>query len=179
MIEVEFKAKIENYTDFKKKVKDIGRFIRTEKKTDDYYSLEYKEYRKKSLRIRKREGFYEVNFKKRISFIDGVHAKKEVEFRIDKIEDFLNLMEEFGFKKWLKKEKISEVYEIGENFHIEINDVKGLGKYVEVEFLSNEKGINNARKKVLEIVNKLGLDKKQGIKEGYTKMLWNKKFGII
>ena len=46
-----------------------------------------------------------VNFKKRIEETKEIDAKNEVEFEIEKVEDFLKLLDEFGFKKWVKKEK--------------------------------------------------------------------------
>ncbi len=175
MIEVEAKAKIKNPDEIRKKISEIAKFVEKVEKLDDYYSLESgKNYNKKSLRVRKTNGEYQINFKQKISYIKGVHAKKETEFKVSDIKNFLELIKDFGFKKWLTKHKLSEVYEIKKNFHIEINYVKKLGWFVEIEYLSNLSNIKKARSEVLAIAKKLGIKEKQIIKSGYTKMLWEK-----
>lgn len=176
MIEVESKAKIINPEKFRVLAQKIGHYKGKERKVDDYYTLEYDHsYPKKSLRVRKRAGFYEINFKQRLFYKLGVHAKKETEFRVSDIAGFLRLIHEFGFKKWLTKEKYTELYEIKRNFHIEINHVKKLGWFIEVEYLSMPKEMEKARKEVASVMKKLNVHKRDVVKEGYTKLLWNKK----
>jgi len=176
MIEVEAKIKISNQNEFREKIKYIAKFVKREKKIDDYYTLQpLNSYPTKSLRIRKRGKTYEINFKQKLSYMKGIHAKNEHEFYVSDIIGFLNLIKDFGFKLWLRKEKITELYKIKNNFHIEINKVKNLGWFLEVEYLSTKKNINKAREQVLNIIKKLEIDKKDLVADGYTKMLWDKK----
>jgi len=116
-----------------------------------------------------------VNFKKRIFYDHGVHAKKETEFEVSDIHGFTRLINDFGFRKWLTKEKYTELYEIKKNFHIELNHVKNLGWYIEIEYLCKSKDILKAKKEVLNVLSKLHLHKRDIVKEGYTKLLWDKK----
>lgn len=175
MIEVEAKIRISNPDIFRKKVGKIARFVNKEKKVDDYYTLEsLKRYPMKSLRIRKIRSIHVINFKERLSYVKGVHAKNEREFILRDVGPFLDLIKDFGFRRWLRKDKSSETYEINKNFHIEINYVKYLGWFLEIEYLCEKKDISFARKKVLEIIAQLGIRKEQIEKEGYTKMLWDK-----
>ncbi len=180
MIEVEAKIKVSDPAVFRRRIKKIANFVNKEKKIDDYYTLEsLKKYPLKSLRIRKKGNIHEINFKQRLSYANGVHAKNEKEFILKDVEPFLELIRDFGFKQWLRKEKSSETYEISKNFHIEINYVKHLGWFSEIEYLCEKKDIEMARKKVLEIINGLNISKKDIVKEGYTRMLWDKgKLGI-
>lgn len=186
MIEVEAKVFISSTNNddvrtLRNKIRTIGKFLRTIKKVDDYYTLEnLKRYPRKSLRIRKesgknKQGSYIVNFKKSLGYKKGIHAKKETEFRVSDISGFLSLIDDFGFKKWLRKEKKTELYFIKENFHIELNFVKSLGYYLEVEYLSNMKGKEKARSEVLNVLKRLGVSDGKVVKEGYTKLLWDKK----
>lgn len=176
MIEVEAKAKIINPERFRVLAQKIGHYKGKERKIDDYYTLESaKNYPKKSLRIRKRSGFYEINFKQRGPYKNGVYAKKETEFKVSDIEGFARLIHDFGFKKWVTKEKYTELYEIKKNFHIEINHVKKLGWFIEVEYLSTPKDVEKARSEVTKVLNHLGINKNNIVKEGYTKLLWDKK----
>ena len=175
MIEVEAKAVVENLSEIKKKAAKIGKYIGHERKIDEYYTLEnLSKYPEKSIRIRKKEDKYEVNFKRRLSYIEGVHAKKEVELEIQDISGFKALIKDFGFKLWLKKEKETYLYKIKKNFHIEINKVKNLGWFIEVEYLCRPREINKARDEVLKIAELLGIRKEDVIEEGYTKLLWRK-----
>jgi len=177
MIEVEAKIQMQNPSKYREKIKHLANLKFKEKKIDDYYTLEsLKGYPQKSLRIRKHEKFYEINFKQRISYINGIHAKNEEEFRVTNLPHFLDLIKDFGFKQWLRKEKMSEIYEIRKIFHIEINYVKHLGWFLEIERLCySKKQVANARQNILQIIKKLNIDKKDIVKEGYTKMLWDKK----
>ena len=174
MIEVEAKVKIKDPSKAREKISSIAYYVGREKKVDDYYTLESLDsYPKKSLRIRKKGNIYEINFKQRLSYVKGVHAKKEIEFKASDISDFLKLITDFGFRKWLTKEKTTELYKINNNFHIEINYVKNLGWFLEIECLT-DKHPEIVRSKVLQIIKKLEFNKKDIVKEGYTKMLWNK-----
>jgi len=174
VIEVEAKVKVNDLKYVREVTRNISHYVEKQKKIDDYYTLEnLKGYPTKSLRIRKIKDKYIVNFKQRISYDGGVHAKKEVEFETTDINGFLGLIKDFGFKKWLRKEKQTELYEIKDNFHIEINNVKKLGWFLEIEYLTDKKGVNKARREVGGVLKKLAVKKEDIVKDGYTKMLWD------
>jgi adenylate cyclase class 2 len=175
MIEVEAKVKISNPDKARLQAKKLGKYIGKQTKADDYYSLETRGYPKKSLRTRKLNGFYQVNFKHWLKNKSKIDTKKEVEFKVSNIEEFLELIHEFGFRKWISKHKTSEVYEIKKNFHIEINNVHKLGWFLEVEYLATKKEIEKARHEVMKVIREFGFDEKDIVKSGYTKLLWDKK----
>jgi predicted adenylyl cyclase CyaB len=175
MIEVEAKVKVRDPGALRVKIRKIARYVGKEKKVDDYYTLEkIGRYPKKSLRVRHGKDYHVVNFKERISFKRGVHAKKEVEFKVSDLKGFYELLKNFGFRKWLRKEKDCEIYKIVKNFHIELNKIKGLGWYMEVEFLTTG-NIGQARHKIINALKKLGVQRVKIIKKGYTRELWEKR----
>ncbi|MEK6855057.1 MAG: class IV adenylate cyclase [Nanoarchaeota archaeon] len=175
MIEVEAKIKILNPGEYRERASEIGRFIGKEKKIDEYYAFDYSGgYPRRSIRIRKHDGRYEFNFKEKLSYVRGIYAKAEHELAIPSEKQFRVMLKNSGFKRWLRKEKTSEVYEINKNFHIEINNVKRLGWFLEIEYLTNESGIGKARREILKVIKKLGADKNKIIKDGYSKMLWKR-----
>ncbi len=174
-IEVEAKIKIEDVDSVREKIKNIAKFVRKEEKTDDYYSLENGKYPKKSLRVRDKGNTREVNFKEKISYKQGIWAKKEVEFEVSDINNFFDLLDNFGFKRWVRKEKKTELYKTNDGVSIELNQVKNLGWFVEIEYLSKKKDVDKARKRVKEIREHLGFGEKDSSKKGYTKELWNLK----
>ena len=171
--EVECKVKINDVNEVKKKIKKIAKFVKNEKKIDDYYSLEYFNYPEKSLRVRNKGKKREVNFKRRKSYVNGIHAKNEVQFGINDLKGFFELIEDFGFRKWMHKEKKTELYKTKDGVNIELNYVDKLGWYIEIEVLCDENGVNNARKKISAVRRKLGFSAKDSEKRGYTKMLWD------
>jgi adenylate cyclase, class 2 len=176
-IEVETKIKVDSkiLKDVRKRIRKIARYSKKEKKIDEYFSLEYFNYPSKSLRIRDKGKIREVNFKQRMGYVNGVHSKKEVQFKVSDLEGFYNLIHDFGFRKWLRKEKTTELYITKNGVNIELNQVVGLGWYIEIEVLCDKKDVAKARKKVIDIRDKLEFGKKDIEKKGYTKILWAKK----
>ena len=177
MIEVESKIFVENPREIRKKARALGKYSGVELKVDDYFTIEnLRSYPEESIRIRKVDGHYIANFKQRLSYEHGVHAKKEIEYTVKDIGCFMRMMKSFGFKRWLRKEKRCEIYGIKKNFHIELNRVKRLGWFVEIEYLVRKMSeIKHARREVGEVIKKLGLREEDAIKKGYTKMLWEKR----
>lgn len=176
-IEVETKIpfKEKDLSEVRNKIKSIAKFVKKQSKKDDYYTLEYFQYPEKSLRVRDMGKIREVNFKKRISLNQGVYAKKEVQFEISDVEKFFELINDFGFRKWLHKEKTTELYRTKSGVNIELNHVKKLGWFLELEVLCSQKEIKSARDKVVKTRNALGFSEKDSEARGYTKQLWNLK----
>jgi len=177
MIEVESKISISKPEKFRKLVRKLGKYKGKKKKIDEYYTTDRLDrYTKKRIRIRKLDGHYEINIKKDISYKKNVHAKKEVELVLNPkdFKKFLEIIENQGYRVWIKKIKTSEIYEIKKNFTIELNKVEKLGWFIEIEYLVPLKNIKKARNEVDKIIKKLGVNKKYIIKKGYTKMIWEK-----
>ena len=157
------------------KIKEIAKFVRKEKKVDDYYALNACRYPKKSLRVRRSGEDVVVNFKGWINYKNGIHAKKEVEFKVSDLKGFFYLLKDFGFKKWLRKEKITELYKTKDGVSIELSYVKKLGWFVEIEIICAKSKIVPARRRIAELRNIIGFKKVDIEKSGYTKDLWDLK----
>ncbi|ATH10251.1 class IV adenylate cyclase [Borreliella burgdorferi] len=130
------------------------KFIKEEIKTDIYYSNQ-----KKIIRIRKLNTLEKiVTFKKKI--LDNNHTveiNKEIEFKIDSINNFLTLIKELKFKKLYKKIKKSLIYQTN-NLNIEINEIKNLGFFLEIEkIINNQNDIDLAKKEIDNMINQFGL----------------------
>jgi len=174
-IEVESKIKVDNPESARKRIKRIAKFVKNESKIDDYYSLEKRKYPKKSLRVRDKGKRRPVNFKQWRSYKNGVWAKKEVEFEVSDLRNFFDLLDDFGFKKWLRKEKKTELYKTKDGIMIELNYVKKLGWFIEIEILCKEKDVVNARRRIVKVMDRLGVKKQDVEKRGYTDQLWDLK----
>lgn len=158
MFEIESKAFIPQ-KELKRIIKLANKkfkFIKEEIKTDIYYSN-----LKKIIRIRKLNTLEKiVTFKKKILDNNNtIEINKEVEFKIDNINNFLILIKELEFKKLYKKIKKSLVYQTN-NLNVEINEIKNLGFFLEIEkIINNQDDIDLAKKEIHNIINQFGLKK--------------------
>lgn len=175
-IEVESKIRVKNVPEARRRIKSIASFVENERKKDTYFTFgSVKGYPKKGLRVRDKGDKVEVNFKQWISYKKGVHAKKEVEFQVSDLSGFFELLKEFGFKEWVKKDKFTELYRTKDKVNVELNNVKGLGWFIEIEILCQKNEVEKSRKRVDELIEVLGFGKKDIEGKGYTRLLWEKK----
>ena len=180
--EVECKVKIRDYLSLKKKVKALGIFKYKTLKRDEYFSLKKKGYPKKAFRVRDDDGSFIVNFKKHVRSLSNpdVVVKEEFEFSIkdkNELSNFMSLCEDLGFREWVSKTKESEVYSYTKDKHlsIELNKVRGLGYWMEVEYLCSRKDIPKAKSLIKSVLKELEIMKVDINNEGYTKMLYEHK----
>lgn len=177
--EVESKVRVKDYSKIKKKIKEIAVFKKRETKKDRYFSLDRQGYPKKAFRIRSSGEKHIINFKKWITSLwdKKVVVKEEYEFSVSNPEHFLELMKDLGFKEWVTKEKKSEnyVFKKDKKISIELNKIKTLGCFIEIEYLAKKSEIEMAKKKIREVLEELGVSEKDIDNTGYTKMLWKKK----
>jgi predicted adenylyl cyclase CyaB len=185
-LEVETKVKIDKdeVSDLRKRIRKIARFVKKEKRGDDYFALRRffkKRYPKKAFRIRKKGEKYEINFKKwlRKHWDKQIVVKQEFEFTLknkENVDTLLALFRDLGFKQWLKKRKTSESYlhKKDKRIVIEINKVEHLGYFMEIEYLAKPSEIEVAKKKIRRVLKDLEIKPKQVTNKGYTKMLWER-----
>ena len=181
LLEVETKIRIDNLKELRKRIKKIAKFVGEESRGDDYFALKPKGYPKKAFRIRYDGEKFVVNFKKHLKnlYSDGIVVKEEYEFKLTdtkKIKNFLALIEDFGFKPWVKKRKHTESYSYkkDKNVVIEINHVKHVGTYMEIEYVAKRNQVKTAKKKILEVLKQLEIKKSQIDNIGYTRRLYDK-----
>ncbi len=184
-LEVETKVKVGDVEGLREKIKKIAVLNKKETRGDYYFALRKDEYPRKAFRIRFDGKKYVVNFKRPLKRFSksSVVVKEEYEFELNDvrhIDNFLALLKEFGFKKWVKKKKLTESYSYKKdgNITIELSKVEHLGNYMEIECLVEPRKLNSARKKIFEILKILGVNETDVDNTGYTKALWKKGFKI-
>lgn len=176
--EVESKIRIKSPDEMRIKLNRIARFLYKKKRADKYFELD-KGYPKKAFRIRAEENNFVVNFKKWIKELwdKEVVVKEEFEISLTKeeLDTLMELFKDLGFKEWLLKDKECEVYEYNKDkkLHIELNKVRKLGYFLEIEYLCDKSKIEKARKIIKEVLKGLGINKKDIDNTGYTKLLWS------
>lgn len=179
--EVETKIRIykKDIPKLREKIRKIANFSKRETKKDRYFayfSVKNKKYPSKAFRVRYNGKDYFINFKKWIrKFWDNkIAVKEEFEFKIKNPENFLALMKDLGFKEWIKKIKTTESYihKKDKRIVIELNKVKYLGYFIEIEYLARKNELFIAKKKILDVLKEMEVKPTQINNMGYTKMLW-------
>ncbi|MBT7102496.1 class IV adenylate cyclase [archaeon] len=182
-LEVETKVKLENsqVAALRKKIKSIAKLKKKGTKTDDYFANQKKGFPKKAFRIRATKDQLEVTFKKWIKHLwtPEVVVKEEFEFSLkgkEEAKDLIALFKDLGFTEWVKKIKRNETYSYNKNkrLSIEINNVKHLGYFMEMEFLCQESEAKKGINLITKVLKELEIDFNQIDNTGYTKMLWYK-----
>ena len=182
-LEVETKLAIpeDEVKKLRNKIKKIARFHKKGTKSDDYFAIQKKGYPKKAFRIRVMKNVYEINFKKWLTnyWTKEIVVKQEFEFKLkskEQVGDLLELFQDLGFSEWVKKIKRNEtyLYKKDKKIGIELNNVKHLGWFMEIEYLAKKSQIKSARKKILKVLKELEVPLEWIDNTGYTKMLWYK-----
>jgi predicted adenylyl cyclase CyaB len=182
-LEVETKVKLQDsqIPDLRNRIKKVATFKKRGQKADDYFAIQKRGYPKKAFRFRTMKDGVEVTFKRWLTqhWTKEVVVKQEFEFTLkgkDEKKDLMELFEDFGFKEWVRKEKRNETYTYkkNKNISIEINYVKNLGYFMEIEYLCQKSEMKKAIKAITNLLKELEIDFNQIDNTGYTKMLWYK-----
>jgi len=185
-LEVETKIKLrkDEVPVLREKILKIAKFVKKGRKGDDYFAIRRfrkKKYPKKAFRIRATKDEFEVNFKKWLKkyWTNDIVVKQEFEFKLkgkEEVADLLALFRDLGFREWMKKIKDNETYAYKKDkrLEIEINKVKHLGYFIEMQYLCQPRELEKARKKIREVLKELGIKQEQINNTGYTRMLWDK-----
>ena len=179
-LEVESKIKLEDsqVKSIRKRIKEIAKFKKKGKKVDDYFAIQRWGYPKKAFRTRTTSDHVEINFKKHLKkyWTKNVVVKQEFEFTIPRehFDDMIALFKDMGFSEWVQKIKWNETYKHKKDkrISIELNRVKYLGYFIEIEYLAQPSEMYKAIRKIEETIEELGIDQNQVDNTGYTKMLW-------
>jgi len=185
-LEVETKVQLKNseVAPLRKKIKAIATFKKKGQKADDYFAIQNSKkmsYPKKAFRFRAMKDSTEVTFKRwlRQYWTREIVVKQEFEFKLkdkNNRDALVELFEDFGFREWVRKVKRNETYKHKKDkrISIEINHVKNLGYFMEIEYLCKKKEMKKAIKAIHNTLAELEIKPSQINNKGYTKMLWEK-----
>ena len=159
MIEVEVKAKINNFEDMRKKLDEIGAIKTKEESQEDiYFNSPIVDFAKtdEALRIRTTNKHTFITYKG--AKIDSKSkTREEIEFEIEDSEKCAKTFERIGFKKVRVVCKNREYYSY-KNFEISLDDVKGLDPYMEIEIgLEDGSDYTKAQDSIFDMFKQLGI----------------------
>lgn len=169
MFEIEAKVRLSK-SDYKRLKEEIPKIAKRQKDVinKDYYYSNPKTF---FLRIREKNGKGLLNLKSKIRE-GGVELNQEIEIPINSVAKFDAFLKKIGIKLSAKKEKIGEIYKKGD-FQIELNFVKRLGYFLEIETIVKAKSqIPKAKKALRELFGKLGFKPGEFERKYYLELLY-------
>ena len=164
MIEVEVKAKIDNFEDMEKKLENLGAMkSKKEFQEDIYFNSPIVDFAKtdEALRIRTTQ----ENDNKNIFItykgpkIDSKSkTREEIEISIEDSEKCSKIFEHLGFVKVRTVRKNRQYYAY-KNFEISLDDIEGLNPYMEIEIaLDDGTDYGEAQDRIFDLFSKLGIE---------------------
>ena len=145
--EIEIQVNIENsksLIDFLEKNAD---FKKENRQIDEYFFPSHRDFTgirpiKEWLRLRDSGGKYSINYKNWYFDENGKsHYCDEYEVGIEDLSQFEKILNVLNFKLLVKVDKMRKVWTC-ENYEIAIDSVKGLGDFVEIEYIGKEKKVD-------------------------------------
>lgn len=176
MIEVELKGYADD--EIFKRVRERFKFMRKEMHEDIYFQHPCRDFSKTDealrIRIKRFNGHFEGFLTYKGPKVDGESkTRKEIEVVISDIDTHIDLLRSLGFKDVLTVVKIREKYYAEKGVNIALDEVEGLGKFIEIEKLvMDEKSIEKEVNKLKNILKSLGVKKFE--RRSYLELLLEK-----
>ena len=105
----------------------------------------------------------------------GVEANQEVEFKLTSGSKMMKFLKKMGIELPLKKIKKGEIYQKGDS-QIELNQVSGLGYFLEIEVIAKKKSeVPQAKQKLIATFKEFGFTDKDFEKKYYLELLEEKR----
>lgn len=171
MIEVEIKVEAP-HTEVEERLEQVGAEEHGEKVQHDvYYSAPHREFEEtdEALRTRAEDGDVYVTYKGP-KLDRSTKSRKEIDLEVGNLELADDLLKALGFEEYGRVRKHRTKYVYGDHVVV-LDDVEGLGEYVEVETLVGEEELEEARDGVREMLRRLQLDPSESIRESYLQLL--------
>lgn len=163
MIEVEVKAKIDNFEDMEKRLNELGaEKTKKEFQEDLYFNSPVVDYAKsdEALRIRTTKQNEDINIfitYKGPKIDKNSKTRKEIEIGIEDSDKCSEIFEAIGFKK-VRIVRKNRQYFTYKNFEITLDDIEGLDPYMEIEIaLEDGSDYNDAQNSIFKLFEKLGI----------------------
>ncbi|MBI5732113.1 MAG: class IV adenylate cyclase [Candidatus Magasanikbacteria bacterium] len=175
MYEIEAKVPLER-ADFERLKRELPKIAEKKGKSEkkDFY---YGNLNHLYLRIRQMDQGAILSLKSKKTE-KGIEMNQEMELPVKSIKKLQSLLKKMGFECAAKKEKTTELYQ-SDSLKIELNKVKRLGYYLEIEtIVKSEADIPKAKKRLIETFTRLGYSQKDFEKKYYLQLLDEKRKNI-
>ncbi len=178
-IEVEIQVFIKNPEIIEDRLKEVGRFVKISNQIDKYYVLPHRDFFSKNipneyLRIRHQEDESHLNYSfLRFDNNGWLRATDEYETLIDKPEVVEEIFERINLILKVTVKKRRKYFNCG-NFEVTLDNIEGLGDFMEVEAKKDFGGIDKTRKACQDFLRDLNVEYRVEKEMGYPRMLYEK-----
>ncbi|MDD3190805.1 MAG: class IV adenylate cyclase [Candidatus Pacebacteria bacterium] len=142
-IEIEIQVNVENSKSLLEFLEKNAIFQKESHQIDEYFSPAHRDFTvvrpiEEWLRLRNSSGKYSINYKNWHFDENGKgHYCDEYETKIEDLNQLRKILEVLNFKPIVKVDKIRKIW-IYEDYEIAIDSVKGLGNFVEIEYIGKD-----------------------------------------
>lgn len=182
-VEIEIKTPVDKraFGKIKQYLKANAKLVGVSREVDKYYNSPHRDFLKlkhpeEYLRIRIKDSGGAITYK-RVYFNDKgwkTHAD-EYESCIDDTGQLEKIFSVLNFDNFLTIDKRREHYDFKDMFEIDLDEVKELGCFVEIEAMKDFGGKETTYNEVANFAQKLGLNPKNQDNDGYVLMMMKKK----
>lgn len=177
-MEVEAKAELTSIETAREKIIEMGGKLLFEGiQIDLYFQHPCRNFKETDevLRIRKMGNNIYLTYKgPRINA--KVKVREEIEVKISNHQRMLEILMKLGFKPVIEIRKKRETWLIG-NMHVNLDEVEGLGSFIEIEVKSNR--AKREEREIQRLMKKLGVGRERILRKTYFELIEEKKFNIV
>lgn len=185
-IEIEIKIPTDKKTfeKVRRYLKKQAKLVGGSQEVDKYYNSPHRNFLEPKhpaeyLRIRAKSSGGAITYKKVYFNGEGRHTHSdEYESKIENIGQLEKIFSVLNFDNFITIDKRREIFEFEDKFEIDLDIVKGLGYFVEIEALENSGGKNATYKRLADFARKIGLDPEKQDSDGYVLAMMKKK-GLV
>ncbi len=175
MNEIEVKVKLENPTEFRKRLTNIGCVFSepvTQKDTI-FLSKEMKVYKivEGTIILRIREQNNKIIFTLKLQKKNPLESK-EHEVIINNVSEMTAILDALGFKPLIKvnKTRIKSKYK---EYNLCIDSVDKLGDFAEVEVITEKENATEIQSEMMNFLSELGIDSSKQVFTPYDTLIYN------
>ena len=173
-MEIEVKVKADLKEVEKKLLEEGANFVNEERQIDTYYNAPHRDFAvtDEALRVRS------VGRKNMLTYkgprLDALSkSRKEITLSVSR-EPTEGLLSSLGFSKFGQVSKLRRNYKLGDIL-ISLDDVEGLGTFVEIEAVGEEKDFEFHEKRVVELLKRLRFREGEIIRDSYLELIYEKR----
>ncbi len=159
MIEIELKG----YADDRifERVRERFEFMRKERQEDLYFQHPCRDFAETDealrIRIKKFNGHFEAFLTYKGPKLDRISkTRREIEVPINDVDAYIDILHSLGFREVISVEKTREKYYVEKGITITLDEVEGLGKFIEIEKLAGgdvsiDQEVENLKRMLLDL----------------------------
>ncbi|GAB6102609.1 class IV adenylate cyclase [Thermococcus atlanticus] len=159
MIEIELKG----YADDRifERVRERFEFMRKERQEDLYFQHPCRDFAETDealrIRIKKFNGHFEAFLTYKGPKLDRISkTRREIEVPINDVDAYIDILHSLGFREVISVEKTREKYYVEKGITITLDEVEGLGKFIEIEELAGgdvsiDQEVENLKRLLLDL----------------------------